>query len=78
MTRLTVTLPADLHRALKLAAARRGQTIGEIVAESLRHYGIKTERQAAEIVAEARQRSGLTEPEAIELATSETRAARRR
>ncbi len=40
MARVTIYLPDELHRALKAAAARRGSTIGSLVAENvdfLRH-----------------------------------------
>jgi len=76
MGRLTISLPDDLHRALKESAARRGTTIGELVAESLEYYGVKTRDDAREIVKQARERSGLEEEEAIELAVSETEATR--
>ncbi|MGB6334086.1 MAG: CopG family transcriptional regulator [Thermoanaerobaculia bacterium] len=76
MARLTITLPDELHQALKETAARRRRTIGDLVAESLEFYGIKTEERARELVARARQQSGLTEAEAQELALSETRASR--
>jgi len=78
MARLTVTLPDDLHRALKEAAARRGTTIGTLVAESLGAYGIKSRDSAAALVARARAASGLPEPRALALAVRETRAGRRR
>jgi predicted transcriptional regulator len=78
MARLTITLPDELHRALKEAAARRDRTIGDLVAESLEFYGIKTSEGARDLVAKARARSGLAEREAMALATEETRASRRR
>lgn len=78
MGRLTISLPDELHRALKEAAARRGRTIGDLVAESLELYGIKTEERAAEVVARARRKSGLREARALAVARRETRAARRR
>lgn len=76
MARLTITLPDELHQALKEAAARRRTTIGELVGESLVFYGIKSERQARDLVAAARRRSGLSAAEADELAVGETRAHR--
>ena len=51
MTRVTINLPDELHRALKAAAARRGTTIGSMVAESLSAYGVKTHDTAAGLVA---------------------------
>jgi hypothetical protein len=78
MARLTITLPEEKHRALKEAAARSGKTIGKIVAESLEFYGIKTQEQARELVARARQRARLDKKQAIEIAVKETRAERKR
>lgn len=76
MARLTITLPDELHRALKESAARRETTIGELVAESLEFYGIKTTASAEELVASARARSELSEDEAAASAVRETRAQR--
>jgi len=76
LARLTITLPDDLHRALKESAARRDTTIGELVAESLAFYGIKTADAAEALVAAARSRSGLAETEAVALAVEETDAER--
>ena len=78
MARLTITLSDERHRALREAALKRGKTIGQLIEESLQFYGIKSERSAEELVARARERAGLTEPEALRLAVAETRAARRR
>lgn len=76
MSRITISLPDDLHRALKESAARRGTTIGDLVAESLEFYGIKSLEDARRIVQSARDSSGLAQGEALEVAVSETRAAR--
>ena len=78
MARLTITLPDELHQALKEAAARRRRSIGDLIGESLQFYGIKTQDSARELVARARQQSGLTEAEAQELAAAETQASRQR
>ena len=77
MARLTITLPDDLHRALKESAARRGRTIGEVVAESLAFYGVKSVESAREIVDRARRHAALDESAALEVATDETRRQRR-
>lgn len=77
MARVTLTLPDELHRALKEASAVRGRTIGELVAESVVAYGIKPREEAERLVARARERAGLDEERALELARRETRAARR-
>ena len=78
MGRLTITLTDEKHRALKETAARSGKTIGQIVAESLEFYGIKTEQQARALVAQARQSSQLSEKRALDLAVRETREERKR
>ena len=76
MARLTISLPDSVHQALKEAAARRKTTIGELIGESIEAYLIKTEEQAADLVARARAAAGLTEAEALKLAVRETRAVR--
>lgn len=78
MNRLTINLPAELHKALKTCAAQRGTTIGHLVQESLEAYGIKPERDARELVAAARARAAMTTKAASQLAVDETRRARRR
>ncbi len=77
MSRLTLTLPDELHRALKESAAARGTTIGELVAESVIAYGIKPRATAEQLVARARRGANLTASRAEALAVRETRAARR-
>lgn len=76
MARLTISLPDDLHRALKEAAARRERTIGDLVAESLAFYGIKSGESAREIIDRARERAGLPEDEALRISVEETRRLR--
>lgn len=78
MTRLTITLSDERHRALKEAAARRNTTIKQLVEESLDSYGIKTTESAGALVAAARERSRLTEAAALNLAVEEARAERQR
>ena len=78
MDRLTITLTDDRHQALKQAAVRRGRTIGELIEASLDAYGIKSTAAAADLVARARERSQMSESEALELANAETHEARRR
>ncbi len=78
MARLTISLSDRIHRALKEAAVRRGKTIGSLVEESLDAYGIKTTREAADLVARARERAGMKEADAMKLAVRETRAHRTR
>lgn len=76
MTRLTITLDDALHQALKEAAARQGRSIGKIIEEGLLLRGIKPMASARELVAQARQRSSLSEAEALRLAVEETRTFR--
>lgn len=76
MGRLTISLPDELHRALKEAAARRGQTIGQVVSESLEFYGVKTEGSATALVERARRLAGMREDDAVRLAVEETREVR--
>ena len=78
MARLTITLSDARYRALKETAARRGKTIGATIEECLDRAGIKTVARAADLVAQARQRSRLSEAAALALAVRETRATRRR
>jgi predicted transcriptional regulator len=76
MSRLTITLDDDLHRALKETAARQGRSIGKIIEESLILRGIKHMESAAKIVARARENAQCNEKDAIRLAAEETRAHR--
>ena len=76
MSRLTITLNDDVHRALKEAAARQGKSIGHIIEESLQLRGIKSMKSAHQLVARARSHAGCMEDEAMNLATEETRAQR--
>jgi hypothetical protein len=77
MTRLTITLSDERHRALKEAALKRGKSIASLIEESLDFYGIKTHQGAEELVAKARERARLSQEEAVALAVEETRSARR-
>ena len=78
MARLTITLSDERHRALREAAAKRGKTIRQLIEESLEFYGIKSARTAEQLVAKARAHAALSEADALRVAVSETRAARRR
>jgi predicted transcriptional regulator len=78
MSRLTITLDDDLHRAIKEVAARQGRTIGEIIEESLQLRGIKPIESARQLVARARFQARHNEEEATRLAVEETRAHRAR
>lgn len=78
MSRLTITIDDDLHRALKETAARQGRTIASIIEESLRLRGIQDQASARALVAQARKHARLEPDEAMALAVEETRAARHR
>jgi predicted transcriptional regulator len=78
MSRLTITLDDELHRALKETAARQGRSIASIIEESLHLRGIQGQAGARALVAQAREHARLDPEEALELAVEETRAARRR
>jgi len=78
MSRLTITLSDDLHRALKETAARQGRSITSIIEESLRLRGIKDQASARALVERAREHARLDEDEALELALEETLAERGR
>lgn len=78
MSRLTITLSEARYRALKEASAQRAKTIGQLIDESLDFYGIKTREDAAALVQRARQRSQLSETQALSIAQAETRAVRRK
>lgn len=77
MSRLTINLPEGYHQALKEAAARRGVSIGHLVAESLAAYGVKPAETVQQLLERARRQSALAAEDAAELAEAETRAARR-
>ena len=77
MSRITITLSDKRYRALKEAAAKRQQTIGQLIDESLEFYGIRTEDETRALLSAARESSGLSDSEALEIAIAETRAARR-
>jgi hypothetical protein len=76
MNRLTITLSATRYRALKEASARRGKTIGQLIDESLEFYGVKTRDEARDIVQRARARSGMTDEQALDLASEQVRESR--
>lgn len=78
MSRLTITLSDERHRALKEAAARRNTSMGRIIEESLDSCGIKTSKSASALVAAARQRSRLDDDDAMAVAVEETRNERGR
>lgn len=76
MSRLTITLSEDRHRALKEASAQRRKTIGQLIDESLDFYGIKSRQDARDLVRRARAGSTLSEDDALALAQDEVQAVR--
>lgn len=73
MSRLTITIDDEIHRALKETAARQGRSIGTIVEESLRLRGIKPIKDARELIHRARSRAKCSREEADRIAVEETR-----
>jgi ribosome-binding protein aMBF1 (putative translation factor) len=73
---MTITLSEERRKAVKEAAARRGVSITELIDESLELAGVRTQEDAANIVARARAQSGLSDAEAMDLALRETAAVR--
>ena len=53
MSRMSITLEPDRHKALKEAAARTGKSIAQLVDDALVAYGIKTRVDAREWVRRA-------------------------
>jgi predicted transcriptional regulator len=76
MSRLTITLDDDLHRALKETAVRQGRSIGKIIEEGLMLRGIKPVARARDLVAKARKHAGMDGEDALQLALDEVRAVR--
>ena len=72
MPRLTISLSARTHRALKEASARQGRSMGAIIEESLELRGVRPISTAREIVARARGRAAMAADEAMALAVRET------
>ncbi len=72
MPRLTISLSARTHRALKEASARQGRSMGAIIEESLELRGVRPINTAREIVAKARGRAALAADEAMAVAVRET------
>ena len=78
MPRLTITLSDERYQALKEAATKRRKSLVSVIDESLEFYGIKSGQTANELVAKARQRSALSENDALALSVEETRLQRQR
>jgi hypothetical protein len=76
MPRTTITLSDERYQALKEVAARRGQTITEVVDQALELAGVNTLTSVRDMLARAGARAGLTDEQAMELALRETDALR--
>jgi predicted component of type VI protein secretion system len=76
MNRLTITLTEERHAALKQAAAQRRKSMGELIEESLEHFGIRTDGQALALLQRARQNAALSADAAMALALKEVKAHR--
>lgn len=74
--RLTITLPDDLYKAVKIESASTDQTIGEILANALRAVGFKSAADVEAILASARSHANLTEEEALAVGVAATHAVR--
>ena len=72
MVRMTITFSDERHQALKQAARRRNTTMRQIVEESIDAYCTKIACQSAALVAAARERSALSDEDALALAIEET------
>lgn len=75
---MTIRLSDRCWRALKETAVRRGTTMGELVEESLEHYGIRGREETIALVRRIRERSELDEAEALALGVEATREVRKR
>ena len=73
MSRLTITLSDDMHRAVKEAAARQGRSIASIIEESLEFRGLRPRTDVRRLVSEARGRCKMSEDQAMRLAVDEIR-----
>ena len=79
MSRLSITLDDDIHSALKATAAIQRRSMAAIIEESLRLRGIKPQQQVEDILKAARDAanaSDLNETQLMDMAVTETRAAR--
>lgn len=71
MARLTITLSDARYAALKLAAAQRQRTMGELIDDSLERCGIRTADEAVALVHRARENARLSEDDAVHLAVEQ-------
>lgn len=74
--RLTISLPDDLYRAVKIESATTDQTIGEILANALRAVGFKSADDISAILDRANANANLSEEEALAIGLAVTREVR--
>lgn len=77
MTKVTISLPDDVHQALEEESDRLGRSIESLIEERLTSSGPGASARVAYLVEKARRSSGLSEGQALETAVGETRARRR-
>jgi hypothetical protein len=77
MSRQTITMSDEIWIALKETSIKRKKPIGQIIEESLLAYGVKTRKNALDLLRMAQERSNLPEEEALALGVDETRKNRR-
>lgn len=76
MSKLTVEVPEERRRAIKAAAARRGLTIAQLIDESLRLNGVRTEDEIEGLMNRLRANATLSEEEALAFGVRVTREVR--
>jgi hypothetical protein len=81
MARLTITLPDDVHRELRLRSASSGLPIGELIAQAIDDQRLLARERLRQLMQAAAANASvgepaLTEDEVMELAIQETHAVR--
>jgi hypothetical protein len=76
MAKLTVDLPEQRRRALKVVAARRGLTIAQLIDESLRLNGVRTQAESQGLLDRLRHNATLSEEDALAFGVRMTREIR--
>jgi plasmid stability protein len=82
MGRLTISLPDDLHRELRIRAASAGEPIGRLIERAVEDQKELARRRAMELLERAWANAAaaepqLTEEELMDLAVEETHAVRK-
>ena len=68
MTKVTISLPDDVHQALEEESDRLGRSIESLIEERLTSSGPAPSARVAHLVEKARRSSGLDERQALETA----------